>query len=89
MPLANGYKLMASDALASMGRNVNFGNSFHICIDVEGEKEADRVFAALSNGGEIEMPMNKTFFGSYFGMCKDKFDVNWMINFEMNSPQKK
>jgi PhnB protein len=48
---------------------------------VSSDREADKVFAALSGNGVIEMPMNKTFWGAYFGMCIDKFGVQWMINY--------
>ena len=84
LPLSNGHTLRASDVIESMGRTINFGDNIHICMDVESEAEADQLFNALSAGGEIEMPMNKTFFNAYFGMCKDKFQVQWMINYQYN-----
>ena len=72
---------MATDTLASMGQPLKAGNNFHIHLQAENEPEADRLFAGLSAGGKVEMPMNKTFFGAYFGMCQDKFGIYWMINF--------
>jgi len=73
--------IMATDALESMGQHVAPGNNYHIHMQAETEKEADKIFNALAEGGNITMPMNKTFFGAYFGMCQDKFGVYWMINY--------
>ena len=44
-------------------------------------EEADNFFSQLSDGGAVIMPMNQTFWESYFGMCTDKFDINLMISF--------
>lgn len=74
--------IMATDLLPSMQMPFNAGNNFHICIQAENEAEADRLFAGLSEGGKIETPLNKTFWGAYFGTCRDQFDVPWMINCE-------
>ena len=75
---------MATDALESMDQNLVMGNNFHICLHVKNETEVDRIFDAFAAGGKIEMPVNKTFFGSYFGMCRDKFGVQWMISYTYN-----
>ena len=56
------------------------GISLSICPD--SEDEAQRIFDALSEGGEITMPLGKTFWAQCFGMVKDKFGVQWMVNFE-------
>ena len=80
--LANGVVIMATDLLESMEQKLETGNNVHLCIQAESEKEADKIFQALSAGGKIEMPMNKTFWGAYFGMTRDKFGIQWMINFE-------
>ncbi|HZS48981.1 MAG TPA: VOC family protein [Blastocatellia bacterium] len=81
LPLANGTVLMGSDCPSQMG-TVTFGNNFSISISGKGEAEADRIFNALSAGGNVMMGMNKTFWGAYFGMFTDKFGIQWMINFE-------
>jgi PhnB protein len=72
--------LMGSD-LVGNGNDLVVGNNIHICLQADHEKEADKLFSALSKGGKIEMPMNKTFWGAYFGMCQDKFGLLWMINY--------
>jgi PhnB protein len=73
--------LMASDLPSSDDKSLRPGNNFHICLQAETEKEANKLFQTLSRDGKVEMPMNKTFWGAYFGMVEDKFGVHWMINF--------
>jgi PhnB protein len=67
--------------LASDGRNSGAPkfDGFALTITAPSEAEADRVFDALANGGQITMPMAKTFFSPRFGMLADKFGVHWMI----------
>jgi len=77
--------LMASDIVPSMGQKLNQGNGNYISIFPESREEADRIFNALSAGGEIEMPMEDQFWGDYFGSFKDKFGVYWMVNFSKDS----
>lgn len=73
--------LMASDIVTRMDESVQFGSNFHICLQAASEKEADKLFAGLSDEGKIEMPMSNTFWGAYFGMCLDKFGIKWMVNY--------
>jgi PhnB protein len=85
---ANADKVMHSSlkigdtrVMASDGRNT--GNpkfdGFALSLNAKDEADADRMFNALSNGGQVIMPMSKTFFSPRFGMTADKFGVNWMI----------
>jgi len=53
---------------------------FSLGITVSGEAEADRVFAALAEGGHVEMPLGKTFWSPCFGMVEDRFGIGWMIS---------
>jgi PhnB protein len=80
LKVSDNVALMATDLLKSMGP-LQVGNNIHICLHTESEAETDRLFEKLSNGGSIEMPLNKTFWGSYFGMCRDKFGVQWMLEY--------
>lgn len=80
LPLDNGQVLMASDIMPSMGHKLTVGNNNYISIFADSREEADRLFNALSPGGEIEMPMQDQFWGDYFGSFKDKFGVCWMIS---------
>jgi len=77
--------LMATDRMGKEENELIFGNNFHICLQADSEKEADQLFRALSKEGKIEMPMNKTFWGAWFGMCQDKFGILWMINYTFPS----
>lgn len=78
--ILDGYTLSASDALDAFGQTLNVGNNTYICLDPESREEADRLYAALSEGGEQTMKLEEQFWGSYFGECKDKFGVQWMFN---------
>jgi len=82
LPVGNGNMIMATDALESMGQKLTPGNNFYLCISADSKEEADKLFKGLSDGGQVYMPMNKTFWGAYFGMLTDKFGINWMINFQ-------
>jgi PhnB protein len=73
--------LMASDAPESMGFKVNFGNNSYISVHPESKEEADRIFKALSEGGTIEMPIADQVWGDYYGSFRDKFGVQWMVNY--------
>lgn len=52
---------------------------FGMALSVKTEAEADKIFAALSDGGKVDMPQTKTFFSPRFGMLHDKFGVQWMV----------
>ena len=57
----------------------------HLAIDVKEVAEAERIFAALADGGEVVMPIDKTFWAERFGMLVDRFGTNWMVNCESAS----
>lgn len=75
--------LMGSDTSDSFGPPIKQGNNYSISIDTESKEEADRLFAGLSKDGTVIMPMDKTFWGSYFGMLTDQFGINWMVSAEI------
>ena len=68
--------VMASDGFAK-GRPEFKG--FSLSVDMKDEAEAKRVFSALSQGGQVQQPLTKTFFSPSFGMVADKFGVSWMV----------
>ncbi len=68
--------LMASDGCEE-GQQFS---GFSLSIQVATEIEADRFFTALSDGGQIQMPLSKTFWSPQFGMLIDRFGIHWMIN---------
>jgi uncharacterized glyoxalase superfamily protein PhnB len=59
--------------------NQTFGNNFHVSVVANDKAEADRVFAALSTGA-VHMPLGNAPWGPYFGMCVDRFGINWMVS---------
>jgi PhnB protein len=86
LPIGNNM-LMATDALESMGQKVNPGNNFYLSINTDSKEEADKLFNGLSAGGNIEMAMNDTFWGAYFGMLQDKFGIRWMVSYDNKQNQ--
>jgi PhnB protein len=87
MPLGKNATLMGSDAGGEWSPAVVGGNNFYLSLSVETRAEADRIFNALSQGGKISMPLADTFWGDYFGMCTDKFSVNWMMSYNAKAHQ--
>lgn len=73
--------IMGSDTGGEWASSFKQGNNFSISINAETKDEADKLFNGLSSGGTVTMPMDKTFWGDYFGMFTDKFGINWMVSF--------
>jgi PhnB protein len=82
LAISKGIVLMGNDILDSMGHKLIIGNNLHLSINAETKEEADKFFNGLSEGGKIEMPLQDTFWGAYFGMFTDKFGVKWMVNYD-------
>jgi PhnB protein len=80
LPILGGHMLMGSDAPESMGFKVNMGNNSYINLEPDTRAETDRLFAALSAGGKVDMPLQEMFWGSYWGTLTDRFGVQWMFN---------
>jgi PhnB protein len=74
--------LMGSDSNPAFGGGPVVGTNFSISYSPPDRADADEKFAALSDGGEVSMPMAEMFWGSYFGSCTDRFGIAWMINVE-------
>ncbi|MET7000523.1 VOC family protein [Chitinophaga defluvii] len=86
LPIGNNTILMGSDCPASWGR-VSQGNSLSIAYNPDSEAAAKKAFEGLAAGGKVTMPLEKTFWGAYFGMVIDQFGVNWMINYTYEQPK--
>jgi len=86
LPLGHGTLLMGSD-VPEMYSNATIGSNISISINAESKEEADRIFNGLSAGGQVTMPMENAFWGSYFGMFKDQFEINWMVGYDENPQQ--
>jgi PhnB protein len=73
--------LMGTDSLESMGQHLKTGNNVQLSLHPDSKEEADRLYTALSAGGQPTMPMTDMFWGDYWGMLTDKFGIQWMVNF--------
>lgn len=80
LPLTESVHLMGSDAIEGFGPPIKAGNNFSISVVGADKAEADRVFAALGEGGKITMPLANAPWGPYFGMVTDRFGVQWMVS---------
>ena len=85
LPIGKNF-LMANDVPESMGRTNENENRSKISINAESKEEAVMLFNALSAGGQIEVPIEESPGGSYFGMFRDKYGIEWMVDFD---PQNK
>ncbi len=72
--------LMGTDVLEGMVP-VKAGTNTSISINVDSKAEADRIFNGLSEGGNIVMPMEDVFWGDYYGMFTDKYEIQWMVSY--------
>jgi PhnB protein len=80
LPITEAVHVMASDSVEGFGPPLETGNNFHISVVAKDKAEADRVFSALSTGGAVRMPLANAPWGPYFGMCVDRFGVQWMVS---------
>ena len=80
LPIGNTV-LMGSDTGGEWAKGYKAGNNFSVSINASSKEEADRLFNVLSENGHVIMPMDKTFWGSYFGMFTDQFGIQWMVSF--------
>jgi PhnB protein len=80
LPILGGHVLMGTDVLPSMGREFRVGNNVSINLEPDSRVEADRLHAALSDGGSQSTGMIEQFWGAYWGSCTDRFGTSWMIN---------
>ena len=71
--------LMGSDVCTSFAPPRVAGNNFSLCFEAESRTHADEIFAKLSDGGKVIMPLGDVFWGSYYGKCIDKFNITWDI----------
>ena len=84
LPFTKDNVLMGSDTGGAWASDFKVGNNISISINADSKEYADRIFNSLADGGQVTMPMSDTFWGDYFGMCTDKFGINWMMSFNEN-----
>lgn len=81
LPVGNGTMLMATDSIESLGQKLVPGNNHYFMLSAESKEEAEMLFLKLSVNGTIEMELQDTFWGDYYGSFTDQFGIQWMINF--------
>ena len=74
--------LMANDVPEILGKVNENENRSKISVSAESKEEADKIFNGLSAGGTVEMPIADSPWGSYFGMFRDKYGIEWMVDFD-------
>lgn len=79
-----GNILIANDVPESMGPVNENENRSKISVSAKNREEADKIYAGLTAGGTIEVPMDESPWGTYFGMFRDKFGIEWTVEFDSN-----
>ncbi len=81
LPIGHTF-LMANDVPESLGSTNENENRSKIVINAASKEEADQLFNGLSEGGQIEYPIGDSPWGTYFGMFRDKYGIEWMVDFD-------
>jgi len=84
LPIGKDDMLMANDVPEAMGRTNENENRSKIFINAESKEEADKLFNGLSVDGQIEGPIGDSPWGSYFGCFRDKYGIEWIVEFDPN-----
>jgi len=87
LPIGNNI-LMANDVPERLGKVSENENRSKICISAESREEADKLFYGLSADGNVEVPIGDSPWDTYFGMFRDKFGIEWMVDFDKKSSKK-
>jgi PhnB protein len=82
LPIGSDTILFGSDTSAAFGQTITMGTNISLSINANSEEEASKLFNGLSAGGTITMPLDKTFWGAFFGMFTDQFGIQWMVNYD-------
>lgn len=85
LPIGKHSKLMANDVPEIFGKTNENENRSKIVINTESKQEADKLFNGLSADGQVEMPIEDSPWGTYFGMFRDKYGIEWMVEFDPKS----
>ena len=87
LKISNETMIMGSDTGGEWAPSFRQGNNFAIAITASSKEEADSLFNGLSEGGQVTMALDNTFWGDYFGMFTDKFGINWMMSYNAQQAQ--
>jgi PhnB protein len=82
LPIGKTNMLMANDVPESMGKTNENENRSKIVISAESKEEADKLFNGLSAGGQMEGPIGDSPWGTYFGCFRDKYGIEWIVEFD-------
>lgn len=83
LPIGNNV-LMGNDVPSFMGTVNEMENRSKISVNCDSKEEADKIFTSLSEGGAIEFPIGESPWGSYFAMFRDRYGIEWMVDFNPN-----
>jgi PhnB protein len=81
LPIGANNVLMANDVPSFLGKVNENENRSKIAVSAETREEADAIFNGLSAGGQVEMPMDRSPWGTYFAMFRDKYGIEWTVEF--------
>ena len=81
LPLGKNNRLIGNDVPEMLGKVSEEENRSKITVTAETKEEADKLFGGLSSGGEVEMPLSDSPWGTYFGMFRDKYGIEWIVEF--------
>ena len=85
LPISKETLLMGADIMNIADKKIEMANNFSLILNTDSQTKADRLFNALSLEGKIELPIAEQFWGSYYGICFDKFGIKWKISCALNS----
>lgn len=80
LPISKETKLMGADLINSNEETSEAKNVFSLYVNTDNKNEAERIFGALSDEGDVIIPIANQFWGSYYGLCIDKFGISWKIS---------
>ncbi len=81
LPIGKSNMLMANDVPSFMGKVSENENRSKISVSAENKEEAEAIFNGLSVGGQVEVPMGESAWGTYFGMLRDKYGIEWVVEY--------
>ena len=84
LPIGSANRLLGNDVPEFMGKVSENENRSKIQVAVDSKEEAEKIFNGLSLGGQVEAPMGDSAWGTYFGMFRDKYGIEWIIEYNSN-----
>ena len=78
--ILGGHVLMGTDTLEGLGPQTTPGTNISLNLEPDTRAEPDRLFAGLAEGGTVMTPLQEMFWGAYYGVLKDRFGIQWMVN---------